>query len=631
MSTHKRIDRICIAVILLSLAVTILFMQGERFGIAAAADADAEESYASAYFSANDLKGDWDTSGATVITLNGDSAKINGSGAYWMNGSLTIVQSGRYVISGGLTDGNIVIGAEDYSKVWILLNSVTVHCSGDACIRVNQADKVFLTLAEATENVLTGAEAYGADSGVDAVLFSHDDLTINGSGSLTVSASCGSGIDSKDDLIITGGAISVTAPDHGIEANDRLRVTTASLTIDAGGDGIHSDGEFLMRDGSIMIAAGDDGIHAGSLIRIDGGSLRITDCYEGLEAAVIEQYGGDVTVQARDDALNANGYTGFAIGDMWDRESGSSTEEKTIVTADETYVLIAGGTLTVTNVTGMDADGIDSNGNITITGGTIRIFMENNNGNSPLDCGTEAGGKAVITGGTVIASGNCSMAEGFHSTSGQCSVLYNISEGVGAGAAVSLTDADGKTLLSGTIPCGFSSVILSCPEMTVGSSCQLTIGDIVEEIMLSEVSAVCGDAAGQAFGGTMGPGGMRPMQGGAEGTPPARPDGEDFGKRPGFPNSGQDVAESSSGESAQFPGADAMPPEHPGFPGTEQQNGFPAAPEQIENGPASDESEPVAETDPEDSGWLLTAVSSLLLAAGILLAVFCGRSRNIEA
>ncbi len=337
MSTHKWIDWICAAIILLSLAVTILFMNGERLGIAVAVDTDAEETYTSAYFSANDLKAGWDTSGATVIALNGDSAKITGNGAYWLDGSLAIVQSGQYVISGELTDGNIVVSAEDFSKVWILLNGVTVHCSDDACIRVDQADKVFLTLSDGTENILTGAAAYSEEAlanEVDAVLFSHDDLTINGSGSLTVSASCLNGITSKDDLMITGGAISVTAPAHGIEVNDRFRVTAASLTIEAGQDGIHSKLEFLMQDGSVTIAADDDGIHADSLIQIYGGSVQITECYEGLEATAIEQYGGDVTILARDDALNANGYTGYAIGDMRDRESEAQTGEQTVVTAD---------------------------------------------------------------------------------------------------------------------------------------------------------------------------------------------------------------------------------------------------------------------------------------------------------
>ena len=554
MSTHKWIDRICVAVILLTLAVTMLFMNGERIGIAVVVDEDAEGYEASAWFTDNDLNADWDTSEATAITLSGDSAAIRGNGAYWLNGSLIIAQSGQYVISGELTDGNIVVDAQDYSKVWIRLDGVDVTCSDDACLRVNQADKVFVTLSEGTANTLTGAAEYSEEAvadGTNAVIYSHDDLTINGSGSLTVIASCLNGITSKDDLIITGGIISVTAPAHGIKVNDRFRFTGADFMITAGQDGIHSDKEFLMESGSIEITAEDDGVHADSLVQIYGGSLQITDCYEGIEAVVIEQYAGDVTVNARDDGLNANGYTGNAFGGMGMRETETQTEEQTVVSADETYVLIAGGTLTITNTSGMDADGIDSNGNLIITGGTIRVNMVNNGGNSALDCGTESGGQALISGGNVIATGNDSMAESFDSTSSQCSILYNISAGVSAGTPVSLYDADGTLLLSEEIPYDFSSIILSCSEMTVGETYRIVIGDSEEEIALSETSAAYGDASSQMFMGTMNHGGMRRMERDAEGTegmtppdfseggegmtPPSLPEGMEGMTPPSFP------------------------------------------------------------------------------------------------
>ena len=540
MSTHKWMDRICAAAILLSLFVTILFMNGEKIGITRVLGDDSDDEYASAYFSQNDLNASWDTSEATVITLEGDSARISGNGAYWLDGSLTIVQSGQYVISGQLTDGNIVVEAQAYSKVWILLGGVSLSCSDDACLRVNQADKVFVTLKEGTENIFTGAESYSEEAtadGTDAVIYSHDDLTINGSGSLSITAACLNGITSKDDMIITGGTISITAPAHGIKVNDRFRLTSADLTIDAGQDGIHSDMEFLIEDGSILIAAEDDGIHADSLIQIYGGTLEITDCYEGLEAVVIEQHAGSVSIHSRDDGLNANGWTGTAMGgpQMGDQ---SQSEEQATVTAEETYVLIAGGTLTITNTSGMDADGIDSNGNILVTGGTIRVYMENNSGNSALDCGTESGGQAVISGGTVIACGNSAMAESFDSASSQPSILYNISSGVSAGTVISLYSADDELLLTDTIPYAFSSVVISCPEMTVGNSYRIEIGESEESITLSEITASFGDASSQMFAGTMNWGGMQPRQGDQGGTPPTPPDGEAGGTPPELPEGG---------------------------------------------------------------------------------------------
>lgn len=667
MSTHKWIDRICVIVILLSLAVTILFMNGERLGITVIVDEDTEIYEDSVWFTQNDLKADWDTSKATVITLNSDAAQISGNGAYWLNGSLIIAQSGQYVVSGELTDGSIVVDAEDYSKVWILLNGVTIACSDDACLRVNQADKAFITLAEGTENVLTGTEYYSEEAqadGTNAVIYSHDDLTINGSGSLIVTAACLNGITSKDDLIITGGKISITAPDHGVKVNDRFRFTAAELTITAGQDGIHSDTEFLLESGNITISAQDDGVHADSLVQIYSGSLRITDCYEGIEAVIIEQYGGDITIDTRDDGLNANGYTGYNFGGMEQQNEKSQASEQTTVTADETYILIAGGTLTITNSSGMDADGIDSNGNILVTGGIIRVFMTNNNGNSPLDCGTEAGGQALISGGVVIACGNYSMAESFDSTSGQCSMLYNISDGVSADTVVSLLSADNSVLLSERIPYGFSSVIFSSPELVIGENYRIIIGDSEEEIILTETSASYGDASSQMFTGPMNRGGKQPMQMGPEGTPPPKPEGQEGIILPDFPEdemSGTPPGFSEGGETSTWPippdgeaPAEGFTPptgevpamasdtdmasetnestmQNAGFPGegTPTQEGF-GGPAHVQEHAEDSVSETTGSSGISDEAWLLVAISALILIAGVILALCYRRSLHIN-
>lgn len=295
MSTHRNVDRFCAIIVLLSLVLTILFMNGERLGIALVVDADSEAHSDSAYFTSNDLDGDWDDSGATVITFSGDTIQISGSGAYVLDGDVVIVQSGLYVASGTLNDGKIVINAEKYSKIWLKLDGVTVTCSDDACIRVDQADKVFLTLAAGSENSLTSGESYSEAAladGTNAVIFTHDDLTINGSGSLTVTAGYQHGITAKDDLVITGGTISVKAPQDGLHVNDTVRLTGMNLTIAAGDDAIHSDTE----------------------VDILGGTVMITACYEGIEAVIIQLLDGDVTVYATDDALNANGNTGDMMG-----------------------------------------------------------------------------------------------------------------------------------------------------------------------------------------------------------------------------------------------------------------------------------------------------------------------------
>ncbi|MBQ1311473.1 MAG: carbohydrate-binding domain-containing protein, partial [Blautia sp.] len=288
MSKSKNLDRICVVVTILAILVTILFMNGESLGLERIIDEDAENYSGNTHFTANDLNGNWDTSRACQISLEGDHGTVKGSGAYFYEGNLVIANPGYYVITGELTDGSIIVEAYDNSKIWILLNGVSVCCSDDACIRINQADKVFLTLAEGTENVLESGDTYSEEAladNTDGVIFAHDDLTINGSGSLTVKGGYEHGIGANDSLVIAGGSISVEAVSDGIHVNDEFCFTGANLTITAGDDAVHSDSQILIADGTIYI----------------------TKCYEGLEAPSIEMQGGDVTIYPSDDGINANG------------------------------------------------------------------------------------------------------------------------------------------------------------------------------------------------------------------------------------------------------------------------------------------------------------------------------------
>ena len=656
MSTHPWIDRICVIVTVLSLIVTVLFMNGEKLGIEVISDTDAEAYAGSEYFTANDLNG--------VIELNGDSAKITGNGAYWLDGSLVIARTGQYVISGELTDGNIVVDAAKYSKVWILLNGVNITCSEDACLRIDQADKVFLTLAEGSENTLTGGTEYSETAladGTNAVIFSHDDLTINGSGSLTVLSSYMNGITSKDDLTITGGVITVTAPHHGIRVNDRFRFTSALLTISAGQDGIHTEGEIIIQDGTVTITADDDAIHSDTSFLLLGGTILINDCYEGIEAVTIEISGGDTTIHARDDGLNANGNTGVDFGGGMDLQnqlpgmagsmspqgfntetfSGSDSDE--IISAQDTWILISGGSLTILNESGIDADGLDSNGNITITGGTVLVSLTGSGGNSALDYGSESGGVALISGGTVLACGDSGMAENFSSDSAQASILYSCGSAVAAGSAVILLDAEGNELLSETVPYSFSSALISCPEMTVGETYTLRIGDTEETIELSSVTVTAGESAsaysmmpgnmgadnqGMMMPGNFGDGNegmtmpgnfsdgnegmMMPGSFGDGETPPERPEGaEDFTPPTGdgatfSPPTGDESFTPPTGEAGVLPSDGGFGDFNP-----------------FETAQATAEQTADAGQAETDSAfpWILVLISALCLALGVTIAL----------
>ena len=596
MSTHKNIDKICVVVLVLTLLVTVAFMNGEKLGIRVVADEDAESYSGSTYFTENDVDGDWaDNAYTTYITLDGSGGTIDGNGAYFLDGDLVISNGGWYVLTGTLEDGKIIVDAHDSSKFWIRLNGVTVRCSDDACLRVDQADKVFLTLAEDTENSFSSGTDYSEEALADntgGTIFSHDDLTINGGGSLSITAGFKHGIDVNDSLVITGGTITITAPQDGIHVSDSLRFMEASLTIDAGDDAVHSDDELYIESGTVLI----------------------NSCYEGFEAVTIDIAGGDITMYPTDDGINANGGSstmGFggpggggtngmpSPPDFSDRDMSSmsntsdsgmppmpgemsgttstdgemsgmpsqgempsmpgemsgttstdgemtsgmpsqgempstpgempgaaqtenSDTDDTATDEKEPYIRISGGTLTIINATGRDADGLDSNGSIYIDGGDIRISLLGDGTNNAIDYGSESGGECIVTGGTILAFGGSGMAEEFSENCTQCAVLYNIGSTVEAGTLFSLLYQEGEEIISYTPECSYSSVSFSLPEMTVGETYTVVCGENSSELTMDSTAVSAGTTAGEKIGGNagghaFGMGGMGGMQRGGMG------------------------------------------------------------------------------------------------------------------
>ena len=342
-----------------------------------AAGASAESSE---LFSARDLSASYDEE-VFSITLSGNTASTDSDHVTVSGGTVTVNGPGTYLVSGTLANGGIVVNADKQDKVQLVLNDVSISSDTGAAIYVAQADKVFVTLAEGTSNTLTngGRFAQDADGEIDAVIYAKDDLTLNGSGSLTINSPAGHGIVGKDDVTVTGGSYAITSSDSAMTANDTLAVAGGSFQITTNKDGLHSEnsdddtlGAIYITGGSFVIRAGDDAVHAESLLQIDGGSLDITAA-EGLEATYIHINDGQINISATDDGVNAA------------RKSSAYTPT----------VEISGGTLTVTMGPG-DTDGIDSNGNLIITGGTVNVTAA-----SAFDYD----GTASFTGGTVIING----------------------------------------------------------------------------------------------------------------------------------------------------------------------------------------------------------------------------------
>lgn len=462
MSTHKHIDKICILITILTMLLTILFMNGKALGIAGIGN----EAESGDMFSENDLNADWSTFDACEISLSDDGSTVKGNGAYVYNGDIYIVYAGKYILSGELGDGNIIINADRNDKIWLMLNGISIQCSHDAALRIEEADKVFLTLGDKTVNTISTGSEYSADlisAGVDGAIYSRDDLTINGSGTLNITTEYGHGIVVNDDLVIAGGNITIDSVQDGLHANDSIRIKDANLGISAGDDGI--------------TVSNDDEM---AFLYIESGSIDIFSCYEGLEAIDITIAGGTINIAPTDDGINANGSGKNAV------------------------IRITGGDITIVNANGKDADGIDSNKDIYISGGKLFISVVGNGSNSAIDYGTENGGVCEISGGTVLACGGSAMAEGFDASSPQGFLMYN-TQGT-AGTTVTLENADKDEILSEEIPCSFSFIVVSTPKMAVGEACIITVGETKEEVIVDNSSSTS----------TLNQGGMfdRGMQGG---------------------------------------------------------------------------------------------------------------------
>lgn len=236
----------------------------------------------SSQFSDRDLDGTYDESSAIKVQLNGSSASCD-SDAVTISGSQIIVkEEGVYLFSGSLTDGQIVVTAGDTDKVQIVLSGAEITSSTSAPIYVLEADKVFITLAANTENTLTNGGEYVAidENNIDGVIFSKADLTLNGTGTLTINAPVGHGVVSKDDLVITRGTYIITAESQGLSGKDCIAIADGSFTIVSGKDGIHAENEDDTTLGSLYIAGGSfdidaqgDAVSASGTLQIDGGSF----------------------------------------------------------------------------------------------------------------------------------------------------------------------------------------------------------------------------------------------------------------------------------------------------------------------------------------------------------------------
>lgn len=502
-------------------------------------------------FTKRDKKADYDESSAVEIACEDSKITCDSKEVTISDNQAVITEEGTYVISGTLTNGQIVVDVDKSEKVQLVLNGVNINCDTSAAIYVKQADKVFITLAEGSENVLSTKEEYVAidDNNIDAVIFSKEDLTLNGTGSLTIQAAYGHGIVSKDDLAITGGTYEIQAEKHALCGKDSVRIADGTFHLACGKDAVHAkntDDESLgfvyIAGGTFEIESEDDGMHASQDMVIQGGTIHINHCYEGIEGRTIDIADGDITICAEDDGLNA------ANGSSTDSEDTDGTQQKDMqgggmdATDESCYIKIEGGTLRID----ASGDGIDSNGSLYVTGGETYVSGAENDGDGAIDYN----GEATITGGTFVAAGMSGMAQNFGEDSTQGTMLVNLT-GSRVQGELLLKDSEGNTILSYTPEKSYNSVVISHPGIQKDQTYTVEAGGQSTEVEMT--AFVYGEGGMGAGGPQMAPGAAgentappenadktgenTPPDGGGQDakqgtTPPEKPDGMKGGGTP---------------------------------------------------------------------------------------------------
>lgn len=262
-------------------------------------------------YSDRDKDASYDVASATNIALSGQGATVSGEGAAVEGATVTISAAGTYAVTGELTAGSLVVNAGDQDKVQIVPSGASIRNEAGPALNIQQADKVFVTLADGTQNTLADGASYELVEGEDepnAALYSKADLTINGAGALSVEGNYRHGVNSKDDLVVTGGAITVVAKEDGLRGKDCVKVADGSFAITAGGDGVKSSNDedptrgFVSIDGGTFTVTGcEEGIEAQEVI-VNNGELNITASDDGINAAVAERDSNDATIDASGDA-----------------------------------------------------------------------------------------------------------------------------------------------------------------------------------------------------------------------------------------------------------------------------------------------------------------------------------------
>lgn len=249
----------------------------------------------------------------TEITGEFSITSTDGSTITQNDSVYTITQAGEYTVTGLLSEGQIVVNADDNAEITIVLNGTSITCSNGSPIYIKNADNIKIKSEENTYNSIVDARA-DADDNPDnsssengnAAIYAACDLKLVGKGALSVTGNYNNGIQSKDDISIKNVTIKVNAVNNAIKGNDEVAIESGEIiAISRKGDGIKTSnsslstkgkqkGNVIISGGNIDIYAACDGIYAAYGADVSGdGNLNIyTDTYSDYSEAVAADNSG---------------------------------------------------------------------------------------------------------------------------------------------------------------------------------------------------------------------------------------------------------------------------------------------------------------------------------------------------
>jgi hypothetical protein len=421
------------------------------------------------------------------------------------SGTVEITSAGTYTLTGTLANGQILVSADKTEKVTLILSGVNITNKTGAAIYAPQCDKLTVTLAAGTQNSLTdGGSAFvytnTADEEPNAALFCKDDLTINGTGALTVNAGFNNGIGTKDDLAIESGTFIINAANHGIRGNDSVTVSGGNFSITAGNDGIQTNneedatlGNIVIKSGVFKITAAHDGIQSANTLTVSGGEFDIktggstsaaadtSDSYKGVKATSdINISTGTFVVSGADDAIHSNGNITIRGGDFT-LASGDDG-----IHADGT-LNVSGGNINVTK----SFEGLEG-ANVNISAGTITVISTDDGINA-------AGGTNASVGGGRFGNDNF-VSESLYSItiSGGVITLYTNSDGIDSNGTLEVTGGTVAVFIGATregdatdVDRGGTIAPALYGSVSIKAGTKLTVGDLWSMTLAADTTTFC--------------------------------------------------------------------------------------------------------------------------------------------